>query len=110
MNHIAQTAEMYLYCIKFGKPEGRDRSWEDLSVPPEQGAMRDYIYQMLADVRAYPVSIPAGRVNCEMNRLGPAPWGKMRPAYMNIWGGVVEHALHHAAQLAARKDRIRYGY
>lgn len=110
MNHVAQTADMYLYCIKSGKPEGRDRSWDDLPVPPDQKVMRDYIYHALADVREYLVSIPAGRVNREMNRLAPAPWGEMRPAYMNIWGGVVEHVLHHAVQLAARKDRIRYGY
>jgi len=29
---------------------------------------------------------------------------------MTIWGGIEEHVLHHAAQIAARKDRIRYGY
>jgi hypothetical protein len=33
MNHIAQTAEMYLYCIEIGVPEGVDRSWDDLPVP-----------------------------------------------------------------------------
>lgn len=110
MNHIAQTAEMYLYCIKAGKPEGRDRSWDDLPVPSDLVAMRDYIYHALADVREYLVSIPAGGINREMNRLAPAPWGEMRPAYMNIWGGVVEHVLHHIVQIAARKDRIHYGY
>jgi hypothetical protein len=110
MNHVAQTADMYLYCVRTGKPEGVDRRWEDLPVQSNYEAMRDYIFEALADVRDYLLSIPEEGVSSELNRLTPAPWGEMRPAYLNIWGGVVEHVLQHAMQIAARKDRIRYGH
>jgi hypothetical protein len=110
MNHVAQTADMYLYCVKTGKPEGVDRGWGDLPVPSDYQAMSAYIVEVLADVRAYLRAIPKGRILGELNRLTPAPWGELRPTYLNIWGGVVEHVIQHAMQIAARKDRIRYGY
>ncbi len=110
MNHVAQTAEMYLYCIKTGKPEGMERRWDDLPVQPNYQAMRDYIFAVLADVGEYLVSIPRERIGSELCRPTPAPWGELRPTYLNLWGGVVEHVLQHAMQIAARKDRIRYGY
>jgi hypothetical protein len=110
MNHVAQTGDMYLHCVKSGKPEGVERSWDDLPVPPNFGAMSQYLFDMLARVREYLTSIPARKINSELNRPTPAPWGEMRPTYLNIWGGVVEHVIQHAIQIAARKDRIRYGY
>lgn len=110
MNHVAQTGEMYLYCVKSGKPEGMERRWEDLPVQPSYQAMREYIFAVLADVGEYLVCIPRGRISSELCRLTPAPWGELRPTYLNIWGGVVEHVLQHAMQIAARKDGIRYGY
>jgi len=109
MNHIAQTADMYLYCVKSGQPEGVERSWDDLPVPSSYEAMRSYIIDVLADVRAYLFSIPEAHINRELNKLTPVPWGEMRPTYLNIWGGVVEHIIQHATQIAARKERIRYG-
>lgn len=110
MSHIAQTADMYLYCVKTGKPEGPDRLWDDLPVPPDRQAMTGYIFQALQAARDYLVSIPAETVEGELNRLTPAPWGELRPTYLNLWGGIVEHAVQHAMQIGARKDRIRYGY
>jgi hypothetical protein len=110
MNHIAQTADMYLYCIKTGKPEGVDRRWEDLPVPSSCEAMSSYIFEVLTGVREYLVSIPEEYIHRELNKSTPAPWGEMRPTYRNVWGGVVEHVIQHSMQIAARKDRIRYGY
>jgi hypothetical protein len=110
MNHIAQTADMYLYCIKTGKPEGVDRRWEDLPVPSSLEAMSSYVSEVLAEVREYLLSIPEKDIYRELNKSTPAPWGEMRSTYLNIWGGVVEHVLQHSTQIAARKDRIRYGY
>lgn len=110
MNHIAQTADMYLYCVKTGKPEGFDRRWDDLPVPSDYVAMCAYIFDTLTDVRNYLLSITDDQVSNEFNKLTPAPWGEMRPTYLNIWGGVIEHVIQHTMQIAARKDRIRYGY
>jgi hypothetical protein len=110
MNHIAQTGDMYLHCLKTEKAEGVDRKWDDLPVPSNCEAMSDYIHKVLAEAREYLVSIPEGQINSELNKLTPAPWGEMRPTYLNIWGGIVEHTIQHAVQIAARKDRIRYGY
>jgi hypothetical protein len=110
MNHVAQTGDMYLYCVKTGKPEGVDRRWEDLPVPSSFEAMGAYIFEVLADVRAYLASGSERQMTRELNRLTPAPWGEMRPTYLNIWGGVISHVIQHAMQIAARKDRIRYGY
>ena len=113
MNHMAQTADMYpLGCVRTGKPEGIDKRWDDLPVPSGREDMGEYILQALAKVRQYlpGISIPERGIDSELNRLTPAPWGEMRPTYLNIWGGVVEHILQHTIQVAARKDRIRYGY
>ncbi len=110
MCHIAQTAEMYLYCVQSGQPEGVDRLWDDLPVPYGCEAARVYIVQALAQVRASLASIPAESADRELNRLTPAPWGELRPTYVNLWGGCVEHAILHSIQIAARKDRIRYGH
>lgn len=109
MNHIAQTADMYLYCIKTGKPEGVDRRWEDLPVPSSCKAMSSYILTALTSVREYLISIPDEYIHNELNKLTPAPWGEMRPTYLNVWGGVVEHVIQHSIQIAARKERILYG-
>ena len=110
MNHVAQTTEMYLYCTKSGKPEGQEKRWDDLPVQPNIALMKLYLCDVLADARQYLTSIPKGKVNSELNKLVPAPWGEIRPAFMNIWGGIVEHVLQHDLQIAARKDRIRYGH
>jgi hypothetical protein len=72
--------------------------------------MKRYIFEVLSEARAYLVSIPEEDVHRELNKPTPAPWGEMRPTYLNVWGGVAEHAIQHAMQIAARKDRIRYGY
>ena len=110
MCHIAQTADMYLYCVLTGKPEGVERHWEDLPVHSGLEAMSRYLFEVLSMVRQYLVSIPETSVLGELNKLTPAPWGEMRPTYRNIWGGVIEHILQHSMQIAARKDSIRYGY
>jgi hypothetical protein len=108
MNHIAQTADMYLYCIKTGKPEGEDRRWEDLPVPSSCEAMSRYIFEVLNIVQKYLVSIPEKYIQLELNKLTPAPWGEMRPVYLNVWGGIIEHVIQHSMQIAVRKERIRY--
>lgn len=110
MNHIAQTADMYLYCVKTGKPESAERSWEDLPVPYDFLGMCAYTFEILENVRQYLLGIQKGHITNELNKLTPAPWGEMRPTYTNIWGGVIEHVIQHAMQIAARKDRIRYGH
>ena len=107
MIHIAQTADMYLNCIKTGKPEGLERRWDDLPVPSSCLAMSRYIFEELTEVRNYLVSIPTEQIQHELNKLTPAPWGEMRPTYLNVWGGVIEHGIQHAMQIALRKDRIR---
>ena len=108
MNHVTQTADMYLYCIQSGKAEGLERTWDELPVPPSYDAMSKYLFEALAAVREYLETIPGRRVSVELNKLSPAPWGEMRPSYMNLWGGIVEHVIQHTEQIAARKDRIRY--
>ncbi len=109
MNHIAQTADMYLYCIESRKPEGVDRCWDDLPVPSNCQEMSSYIFQVLSRVRGYLVSLPVKSINRELNRRTPAPWGELRPTCVNIWGGVIEHVIQHSMQLACRKDGIRCG-
>jgi hypothetical protein len=110
MNHIAQTAEMYLYCIRNGISEGVDRSWDDLPVYPDYTCLCDYIHRGLQDTHAYLDAIPATRVDVVLNSLSPAPWGELRPVYLNLWGGIISHTIEHASQIATLKDRIRYGY
>ena len=110
MNHIAQTSDMYLYCVRTGKPEGIERSWDDLPVYSDYKQTCEYIFRVMEDSREYLDSIPANQVNFELNKLTPAPWGEMRPVNKNIWGGIICHAIEHAAQIATLKNRIRYGY
>jgi hypothetical protein len=107
MNHIAVTAQMYLYCIKTGKPTGEELTWDDLPVHSTLPAMRDYAFRTLEETRAYLQSFPDSEAQTELNKLTPAPWGEMRPTFLNLWGGIIEHALQHAAQIAARKEDIR---
>jgi hypothetical protein len=90
LNHIAQTGDMYLYCVETGKPEGIERFWDDLPV--------------------YPYYVHEDEINLELNRASPAPWGEMRSVYQNLWGGIICHTIEHAAQIAVLKDRIRFGY
>jgi len=110
INHISQSADMYLYCIQSGLAEGVERTWDDLPVPANLELMRMYLEGILAAVRAYLVSIPHKHVNAELNKLTPAPWGEMRPTVVNLWGGIIEHAIQHSMQIAARKDAIRNDY
>jgi hypothetical protein len=109
MNHIAQTGDMYLYCVKTGKPEGVDRSWDDLPVYPECEQMGQYIFQVLGETEAYLKALPDDQIKTELNKLTPAPWGEMRLNYKNIWGGIIGHAFEHAVQISALKHRIRFG-
>ena len=110
MNHIAQTADMYLYCIKAGEPEGVNRRWEDLPVQPSCEAMGSYIFEVISSVREYLYSLPKEYIHHELNKLTPAPWGELRSTYLNVWGGVVEHVIQHSMQIAERKNKIRFGY
>jgi hypothetical protein len=110
MCHVASTADMYLCCVRSGKPEGLDRSWDDLPVPSTCRAMAGYVFRALAAARAYLIAIPEQEVTLELNRPTPAPWGEVRPTYLNLWGGIIEHTLQHAMQIAVRRERIRYGY
>ncbi len=110
MNHVAQTADMYLYCIQSGEAEGVGRRWEDLPVPSNLCDMSGYLFAILFRVRDYLLGIQEEQVHLALNRLTPAPWGEMRPTYLNIWGGMIEHGIQHAMQIAARKDHIRCGY
>jgi hypothetical protein len=110
MNHIAQTADMYLYCIRSMKPAGVERSWDDLPVHSSFEKMAKYMFETLGEANQYLSSIPAAEANQVLNKMTPAPWGELRPAYINLWGGVIEHVIHHTAQIAARKDRIRFGH
>jgi hypothetical protein len=110
MNHIAQTAEMYLYCIKTGNAVGEAITWDDLPVYSNLSDMRDYIFRALQDTRDYLAALNGNQAHHELNKLTPAPWGEMRPAYLNLWGGSIEHALQHAMQIAVRKERIRQAF
>lgn len=106
MNHVAQTGIMYLQCIKTCKPEGKDLNWDNLPVYPELNQLRDYIYEMLAKNRKYLSSINDKKVINSMNSLTPAPWGEMRPTWLNLWGGVIQHTLQHMMQISVRKENI----
>ncbi len=109
-NHIAQTGDMYLYCIKSGTPEGVDRRWDDLPVYPDLEQMGAYLLRVLDDTRQYLDSISTDQVNTELNRPTPAPWGEMRPVYKNVWGGIIAHTIEHAAQIAVLRQGLRNGY
>ncbi len=110
LNHIAQTADMYLYCLQTGEPEGASRRWDDLPVPANLRDMSAYLFAVLARVRDFLRCIPGKDVDQALNQLTPASWVEMRPAYLNLWGGIIEHGLQHAMQIAVRKERIRYNY
>jgi hypothetical protein len=103
MNHIATTADMYLRCIKTGKPAGEGFSWDDLPIQATLPDMHAYLFQTLENTRDYLLTIEQQKLNAPT----PAPWGLIRPAFLNIWGGIIEHALQHNMQIAVRKERIR---
>jgi hypothetical protein len=107
MNHIATTADMYLYCILSGKPVGEERHWHDLTIYPNLKEMRDYLFNTLQSTRDYLSLLEKREDHEQLNKLTPAPWGELRPVYLNLWGGIVEHALQHAMQIAVRKEQIR---
>lgn len=107
MNHIAQTADMYLYCIKTGKAVGEEITWDSLPVYSNLNEMRDYLFHALQDTYDYLAALDENQGFIELNKLTPAPWGEMRPTYLNLWSGSIEHALQHAMQIAVRKERIR---
>ncbi len=110
LNHIAQTADMYLYCIQTGEPEGISSRWEDLPVPANLRDMSAYLFAVLAQVRDHLCCIPKQDVDHTLNQLTPAPWGEMRPTFLNLWGGIIEHGIQHAMQISVRKEHIRCGY
>ena len=110
MNHLAQTGDMYLYCVKTGKREGVDRKWDDLPVYSNRERMKQYIIQVLDDIGEYLGSISEGQIEAELNRPTPTPWGEKRPTYKNIWGGIIGHTIEHATQISIQKQRIRLGY
>ena len=98
---------MYLYCVKSGKAVGEEKTWDDLPVHSNFTQMRQYAFRLFHDVKDYLVGMDEHYVSYELNKFTPAPWGEMRPAYLNLWGGVIEHALQHTMQIAVRKEYIR---
>ena len=110
MNHIAQTGDMYLWCVKIGKPEGVDRKWDDLPVYADCERMRQYAFQVLDDTGEYQKAITEEQIKPELNKPTPAPWGEMRPTYKNIWGGIIAHTFEHATQISVLKQSIRDDY
>ena len=109
-NHVVSTADMYWYCIRSGQPVGKTRDWGDIVVPPTRQAMSDSLAAVFSQIRASLQDLPPEQIDPELNRPAPAPWGEQRPTVLNIWGGIIEHAIEHAAQIAARKERMRYDY
>jgi hypothetical protein len=107
MNHIAVTADMYLRCIKSGKPAGEGITWDDLPVYGSLIQTRDYAFRALNDVKDFLLALDESDASDVLNRLTPAPWGEMRPTYLNLWTGAIEHAIQHAMQIAVRKEYIR---
>lgn len=107
--HQIHTAEMYLYCIEKNEPVGVSRDWEDLPVHPTLAEMKADQARVLQAVRAYLQAIPEQAVEATLNRLTPAPWGELRPTYLNLIGGVIAHYFQHSMQSAVRKERIREG-
>jgi len=79
-------------------------------VPPNLPEMSVYLFKVLASVHDFLLAIPAIQANHELNKLTPAPWGEMRSTYLNIWGGIIEHAIQHDMQINMRKDHLHYGY
>lgn len=110
MNHIATTADMYLYCVKTGKQVGEELTWDDLIIYGNLKDMRDHIFRALYDTRDYLLALDPARADDELNHMSPAPTGEIRPIFLNLWGGVIEHTLMHCMQIAVRKERIRQGF
>jgi hypothetical protein len=110
MNHIAGTADMYLYCVTTGKEVGDERTWLDVPVYSTMSETRAYIFRMLQNTRDYLLSLDEREATDALNKLMPAPFGEMRPTYLNLWGGIIEHTIQHAIQIAVRKERIREGF
>jgi hypothetical protein len=108
MNHIAQTSEMYLYCIRSGKPVGAEKNWDDLPVFPDVSNLRNYIFQTIEDTLLWINTIPDGEFSSILRQKTPAPWGELRPTMQNLHGGVLQHALQHLMQIAVRLEYIRY--
>jgi len=73
MNHLAQTTEMYLYCIKTGSPEGKDRAWDDLPVHSNLTAMRQYAFTTVLEARHYLVALDKAHASADFNTFTPAP-------------------------------------
>src|SRR5215207_9509674 len=57
MNHIAETADMYLYCVTTGKQVGEERTWLDVPVYSNMSETRAYIFRMLQNTRDYLLSL-----------------------------------------------------
>lgn len=110
MNHIVSTAEMYLYCIRSGKSVGEERTWGDLTTYASVSDAQIHLNRVFADTRDYLSLLAESGDVTQLNILTPTPYGEMRPAYLNLWGGIIEHALQHAMQIAVRKERIRKGF
>ncbi|MCI0728814.1 MAG: DinB family protein [Chloroflexi bacterium] len=108
MNHIAQTADMYLYCINTNQPVGQEITWDDLPVHHELASLRAYIDQVLDQTLALLQSFDPAGCDRFLNQITPAPWGEMRPTVLNLLGGVLQHALQHLMQISVRKEYIRF--
>lgn len=107
MTHIAHTAAMYFYCVKSGKGVDEAFGWGDLPTYGTQAQTKQYLFEVMGEVRAYLLTLES---DAELNKITPKPSWEMRPTYLNIWGGCIEHAIQHAMQIAVRKERIRAGY
>lgn len=110
LNHISQTADMYLWCVKTNKAEGTERAWDELPVYSSVPEGKKYFKEVFQKVKKYLSSIDKKKEIAVLNAYTPAPWGEKRPTYLNLWGGIIEHTLQHAMQMAVRKEVIRSGY
>lgn len=107
MTHTAVTGDMYLHCVKTGKATGEEITWEDLPVYDTLTETREHVFQCLRDTREFLANITDDQVNAVLHSLTPAPWGELRPTFLNLWGGIIEHTIQHMMQVAVRKERIR---
>ena len=107
MTHIAHTSAMYFYCVKSGKGVDETFSWGSLTTYGTLAETRDYTYSVTHEVREYLLGLESDET---LNKMTPKPSWEMRPTYLNIWGGCIEHAIQHAMQIAVRKERIRTSY
>jgi hypothetical protein len=110
LNHVAQTADMYLRCIITGQPASEAFSWNDLPVHASLVDMRVYAYHSFQQTRDYLLQLPEADSHTALHTLTPTPYGEMRPTYLNLWGGVIEHSLQHLMQIAVRKEHIRHRF